>query len=82
MTKHAYNRCNYDCYVYFKKISEGKMIYLLLYVDDMPIPCHDRKEIDQFKGLLSIEFEMKDHTAERGFKGWKQLEIERKMLCF
>lgn len=82
MTKHAYNRCNYDYYAYFKKISEGKMIYLLLYAGDMLIPCHDRKEIDQFEGLLSIEFEMKDHIAERGIKGWKWLEIERKMSCF
>ena len=60
MVKHAYNRCSYDCCVYYREISERMRIYLLLYVDDMLIACHDRAEIDQLKGLLSSEFEIKD----------------------
>lgn len=35
-------------------------LYLLLYVDDRLIACHDKVEIDQLIGLLSSEFEMKD----------------------
>ena len=46
MINHAYNRCNYYYSIYFKKISEGKMIDLLLYVNDMLIARHDREEID------------------------------------
>ena len=36
------------------------MIYLLLYVDDMLIACHDREEINHLKRLLSRKFEMKE----------------------
>ena len=43
MITYAFNRCSYDCRVYFKKTSGGGMIYLLLYVDDMLIAYHDRK---------------------------------------
>ncbi|KAH9706111.1 hypothetical protein KPL70_012113 [Citrus sinensis] len=42
------------------EISETRRIYLLLYVDDMLIACHEKTEIDKLKGLLSSEFEMKD----------------------
>ena len=71
---HAYNRCSYNCCVYFKKISEEGMIYLLLYVDDMLIACQDMREIDHLKGLLSNEFEMKDLGAARKTLG---MEIVR-----
>lgn len=60
MITHTFERCNYDYRVYFKKISEGNMIYLLLYVDDMPIACQDMKEIDHLKLLLSNKFEIKE----------------------
>ena len=32
MVKHAYNKCNYDCCVYYREISDRRRIYLLLYV--------------------------------------------------
>ncbi|KAH9678410.1 hypothetical protein KPL71_025698 [Citrus sinensis] len=65
MTKHAYKRSNYDCCVYFKDIDDGKMIYLMLYVDDMLIACHNINEISHLKDLLSSEFDMKDLGATR-----------------
>ena len=37
MITHAFNKCSYDCCVYFKEISGRGMIYLMLYVDDMLI---------------------------------------------
>ncbi|KAH9672650.1 hypothetical protein KPL70_017818 [Citrus sinensis] len=52
--------CSYDCCVYFKEISGGGMIYLLLYVDDMLIACHDMEGINHLKKLLSRKFEMKE----------------------
>ena len=52
MITHAFNRCSYDCCVYFKEISGEGMIYLLLYVDDMLIACHDREEIHHPKKTL------------------------------
>ena len=36
------------------------MIYLLLYVDDTLIACHDMEEINHLKKLLSRKFEMKE----------------------
>ncbi|KAH9770104.1 hypothetical protein KPL71_012259 [Citrus sinensis] len=52
--------CSYDCCVYFKETSGGEMIYLLLYVDDMLIACHDKEEINHLKKLLRREFEIKE----------------------
>lgn len=55
MIKLGCKKYNYDFCVYFKDIGYGKMIYLLLYIDDMLITCHDRDEISYLKGLLSSE---------------------------
>ncbi|KAH9686822.1 hypothetical protein KPL70_014523 [Citrus sinensis] len=41
-------------------IGDGKMIYLMMYVDDMLIACHSIDEISHLKDLLSSEFDMKD----------------------
>lgn len=60
MIKHAFNKCSYDCCVYFKEISLGKMICLLLSADDMLITCNDRVKIDMLKKLLGSEFKIKD----------------------
>ena len=37
MLDHGYSRNKYDSCVYHKKFSDGSFIYLLIYVDDMPI---------------------------------------------
>ncbi|KAH9706020.1 Integrase catalytic domain-containing protein [Citrus sinensis] len=73
MITHAFNMCNYDCCVYFKETSGRGMIYLLLYVDDMLIACHDKEEINHLKKLLSREFEMK-FMANPGYEHWRAVQ--------
>ncbi|KAH9767170.1 hypothetical protein KPL71_011175 [Citrus sinensis] len=82
MTKHAYKRSNYDCCVYFKDIGDGKMIYLMLYVDDMLIACHSINEISHLKDLLSSEFDMKDLGAARKILGMEIIRDRRRKLMF
>ena len=82
MTKHAYKRCNYDCCVYFRDIGDGKMIYIMLYVDDMLIPCHSIDEIGHLKDLLSSEFDMKDLGAARKILGIEIIRDRRRKLMF
>ena len=78
MTKHAYKRRNYDCCVYYRDIRDGKMIYLLLYVDDMLII----DEYNHLKGLLSSEFDMKDLGAARKILGIEIIKDRRRKLMF
>lgn len=52
-------------------------MYLLLYVDDMLIACHDMKKIQKLKSELNKEFEIKDLGAARKILG---MEIKRNRL--
>jgi len=65
---------NYDCCVYFKKLSSEKFIYLLLYVDDMLIAASNMEEIIRLKEQLGSTFEMKDLGAAKRILG---MEISR-----
>ncbi|BBG92530.1 transposable element gene [Prunus dulcis] len=53
-----YRRC--DCCVYSYVFKDGKIILLLLYVDDMLIACQDMSKVRELKSLLGKEFDMKD----------------------
>ena len=56
----GFKRSTFDLCVYYKGLSNGEFIYLLLYVDDMLIACKHMDEIDNLKKLMSSKFEMKD----------------------
>lgn len=45
MLNHKFLRNNHDWCVYHKLLLSGRMIYLILYVHDMSIACHDSTEI-------------------------------------
>ena len=79
MTKHAYKRCNYDCCVYYRDISDGKMVYLMLYMDDM---LYNIDGISHLKDLLSNEFDMKDLEAARKILGMEIIRDRRRKLMF
>ncbi|KAH9665312.1 hypothetical protein KPL70_020298 [Citrus sinensis] len=55
-----FTRSEHDHCVYFRRLSDGAFIYLLLYVDDMLIASKNRDEIERLKKQLASEFEMKD----------------------
>jgi len=44
-----YKRSNYDPCIYYNKLSGGKYIYLLLYVDDMLIAFKSKSVLDRLK---------------------------------
>ena len=60
MLSQDYSRSEHDSCVYFRKLSDGSFIYLLLYVDDMLIAAKNMSKINRLKKQLSGEFEMKD----------------------
>ena len=60
MLVNGYTRSMYDNCVYLKRFNDSKMIYLLLYVDDMLIACRGKNEIKRLKLQLLSMFEKKD----------------------
>lgn len=60
MISHGYARNSCDNCVYFRQISNGSLIYLLLFVNDMLIVAKNSAEINMLKDQLNGEFEMKD----------------------
>lgn len=60
MLKRDFCRSKYDSCMYFARLKENSLIYLLIYVDDMLIACKHKAEILKLKDALSSEFEMKD----------------------
>ncbi|KAL6181625.1 hypothetical protein ACLB2K_048276 [Fragaria x ananassa] len=74
MIEIGYIRSPYDCCVYYNKVTNGSLIYLVMYVDDMLIAAENKSDIQKLKGLLSAEFEMKDLGAARKILG---MEIYR-----
>ncbi|PHT40240.1 Retrovirus-related Pol polyprotein from transposon TNT 1-94 [Capsicum baccatum] len=74
MTGHGYSRSSYDNCVYFQKLSDGSLVYLLLYVDDMLIAARDKTLVDKLKVQLNSEFDMKDLGPAKKILG---MEINR-----
>ncbi|GJY93253.1 retrovirus-related pol polyprotein from transposon TNT 1-94 [Tanacetum coccineum] len=59
-----------------KEFAPGMYIYLLLYVDDMLIACKSKSEIEYTKGLLRLEFDMKELVQLGRYLVW------RSQTCF
>ena len=69
MDTHGYMRCEYDCCVYFRVLTDGSYIFLALYVDDMLVTAKSNQEIVKLKSLLSSEFDMKGLGATKKILG-------------
>lgn len=69
MKAQDFERSLYDSCAYFKSYGNGKVIYLLLYVDDMLVAAKDLTEVKKLKELLSSEFEMKDLCCAKRILG-------------
>ena len=74
-----FNRSKYDRCVYFKNIN-CRMMYLLLYIDDMLIACKNMEEIQKLKKQLSGEFEMKDLRATKRILGMDIVRERRDVI--
>ncbi|KAK8957122.1 hypothetical protein KSP39_PZI000020 [Platanthera zijinensis] len=68
MIKFGYKQGHSD-HTLFVKRNEGKIVVLIVYVDDIVITGNDTDEISKLKGLLSAEFEVKDLGRLRYFLG-------------
>ena len=69
MPQISYKRGEYDCCVYSHAFDDGHMIILMLYMDDMLIACWDMSKINELKGMLNFEFDMKDLGAVKKILG-------------
>nr|KYP32331.1 Retrovirus-related Pol polyprotein from transposon TNT 1-94 [Cajanus cajan] len=74
MINQGFKRSPYDLCVYHKKVEDGSMIYLLLYVDDILITTMNKSAIQNLKVLLSGEFDMKNLGSTKKILG---MEIYR-----
>lgn len=74
MLKIGFHRSKYDSCVYQKNHGVLKIVYLLLYVDDMLIASESMVEVSKVKNLLKLEFEMKYLGPARRILG---MEISR-----
>ena len=69
----GFTRSKADHYVYFKLIGD-RIIYLVLYVDDMLLVGSDKEIIQDLKTQLSSKFDMKDLGVAKYIFG---MEIKR-----
>jgi len=74
MPQISYKRGEYDCCVYSHTFNNGHMIILMLYVDHILFACRDMPKINELKGMLNSEFDMKDLGAAKKIL---RMEIKR-----
>ena len=82
MLSHDFTRSSYDSCVYHKKLDDGSMIYLILYVDDMLVACRDLFKVENLKVLLSKAFDMKDLGEVKKIHGIEILKDWEKDILY
>ena len=60
LKKLGYRRCDADCCIYVKELANSKIIFILLYVDDLLVASNDKVILDLEKKALKKAFEMED----------------------
>ena len=73
MISHGFKRSSFDSCVYFKQFYDESFLYMLFYVDDIPIAAKSKEEIRTVKAQLNNEFEMKDLGAAKKILGMEIL---------
>lgn len=56
----GFKRSKFDSCLYMKEINKAIFIYLVIYGDHMLVVCKEKAQIEKFKRLMSLKFEMKD----------------------
>ena len=83
MIGNDYYKSEYDNYVFHKKLLDGSLIYLLLYVDDILIVYKKMFKINKLKTWLKVEFEMKNLKVMKkilGMEFHREQEVEKLYL--
>ena len=78
MMQQGFSRSRFDSCVYFTKLKDQSLMYLLIYVDDMLIVSSSKEEIQAMKKQLNAEFSMKDLGAATRILGI-DIQRDRKM---
>jgi len=73
LKRHGYTQGQSDHTLFFKH-HKGKMVVLAVYVDDIVLTGDDKVEINQIKGALTREFQVKDLEEMKYFLG---MEVAR-----
>eukprot|EP00253_Pinus_taeda_P008636 PITA_08636 len=81
MMSQKYIRSEYDHCVYFKQLSDGMFIILVLYVDDMFLASKSIVEINRLKAQMTRTFDMKDLGAARQILGMEIFRDRTMVSC-
>ena len=82
MRSQGFKRSNEDPCLYVKKPRDGQLIMLILYVDDMLIAGHSKKDIADLKQKLSSQFDMKDLGDAHHILGMRVTRDRKKGLLY
>ncbi|MCO5602353.1 hypothetical protein L7F22_056484 [Adiantum nelumboides] len=77
-----YKRSNEDPCLYVKRQLNGQLIMLILYVDDMLIAGHSKKDIADLKTKLKSKFDMKDLGEANHILGMRITRDRKKRLLY
>ena len=82
MASQNYSKSHMNSCVYYRRLDDGFLIYLLLYVDDILIATKNMYDIVVLKRQLSAEFDMKDLGAAKKILGMEILhDRTAEILC-
>ena len=65
----GYSQGKFDHTMFYRHLNGGGVIILIVYVNDIIITGSNQAEIQWLKGVLSIEFEVKDLRKLKYFLG-------------
>ena len=82
MRSQGYTRSKEDPCLYVKRTRDGQLIMLILYVDDMLIAGHSKKDIADLKQKLSSHFDMKDLGDAHHILGMRVTRDRKKRLLY
>ncbi|WJX32266.1 hypothetical protein P8452_20610 [Trifolium repens] len=78
--KHGFQKCELEYGVYVQHTSEGNMILVCLYVDDILLTGSSEQEIAKFKKALMNEFEITDLGKMSYFLGMEFMYSEKGII--
>ena len=74
LRRHGYSQGHADHTMFYKHSVDGKIVILIVYVDDIIFTRDDIDRMEKLKGVLANEFEVKDLGFLRYFLG---MEVAR-----
>ena len=82
MIKIGYIRCQADHTLFVKTSTEGKIVVLIVYVDDILLIGDYEEELSKLKGHLAREFEIKDLGFLKYFLGMEVARSHKGIFVF